>query len=166
MTTNRYYYAAHSYMGINFTYDSPCWTVHVFNSKRDRDEWVSENDYDQGNVVSEAITAKTAYKIAPDILTAKNVWNARRTSYHNPVMRLHDYINAHKQFTYTGTIWGEYSGKLSRKDVYRTLDCLDHDNPTMTDGPINPFDYGYYIQSDNLCYYGPSTHETVLTPIR
>ncbi|MCM0758470.1 hypothetical protein M7775_07770 [Sporomusa sphaeroides DSM 2875] len=60
------WYAGHSYMGINFTYDSPCWKAYVFNSKQERDQWVKENEYDQctGNYVAETIDKKTAYKIA------------------------------------------------------------------------------------------------------
>ena len=60
------WYAGYSYMGINFTYDSPCWRVAVFRSKKERDKWVERNRYSQdtGNIVAEVITAKTAMKIA------------------------------------------------------------------------------------------------------
>lgn len=69
MTKQRYYYAAHSYMGLNYTYDSPCWVVYVFPTKQERDLWVDENEYDQstGNYVAEAISCDTARKIAPDL---------------------------------------------------------------------------------------------------
>ena len=65
----KYYYAGHSYMGLNYTYDSPCWMVYAFTSKADRDQWVSDNEYSQatGNYVAEAITADTARQIAPDL---------------------------------------------------------------------------------------------------
>lgn len=63
--TKKHYYAGYSYMGINYTYDSPCWTAKVFFNKKDRDQWVEENEYnDQGNLVMEAIPSKIAYKIA------------------------------------------------------------------------------------------------------
>ena len=61
----KHYYAAHSYMGINFTYDSPCWSAYVFYSKKERDQWVEDGKYnDQGNLVKEAVSRKTAFKIA------------------------------------------------------------------------------------------------------
>jgi len=65
----RFFYAAHSYMGLDYTYNSPCWLVYIFNSKKDRDSWVSKNEYSQesGNYVAMAVNAKTAYKIAPDL---------------------------------------------------------------------------------------------------
>lgn len=63
--TKRHYYAGYSYMGINFTYDSPCWESFAFDSKKERDNWVNENRYnDQGNIVAEAITRRVAFKIA------------------------------------------------------------------------------------------------------
>jgi hypothetical protein len=62
MTKN--YYGAHSYMGTNYTYDSPCWVLHVFQSAKERDEWCNSNEYnDQGNIVKESVSAKTACKI-------------------------------------------------------------------------------------------------------
>lgn len=60
----RHYYAGHSYMGVNFTYASPCWTVFVFDSKRDRDAWVYEHMYRNGNIVAEPITREIAWRIA------------------------------------------------------------------------------------------------------
>lgn len=57
MATNRKFYAGHSYMGVNFTYDSPCWIAYAFQSKRDRDQWLSEHEYSpEGNLVAEPIT--------------------------------------------------------------------------------------------------------------
>jgi len=58
------YYAGHSYMGIDMSYDSDCWSVYMFETKTERDKWVWDNRYsDQGNIVSEAISRKVAYKI-------------------------------------------------------------------------------------------------------
>lgn len=63
--TNKHYYAGHSYMGIKYTYDSPCWTAYTFDSKKERDQFVENGEYnDQGNRVAEVIDRKTAYKIA------------------------------------------------------------------------------------------------------
>lgn len=64
---NRSYYAAHSYMGINYTYDSPCWQVYVFADRRTRDEWVAKNEYNNGNLVAQTVTRREAEKIAPDL---------------------------------------------------------------------------------------------------
>ena len=62
---NKHYYAGHSYMGTNFTYDSPCWVAYRFDSKAERDKFVNENEYnEQGNKVKEAISRKIAFKIA------------------------------------------------------------------------------------------------------
>lgn len=60
---NRYFYAGQSYMGTNFSYDSPCWKAYRFESKKARDEFVSKNEYKDGNRVTEEITQKTAMKI-------------------------------------------------------------------------------------------------------
>ena len=65
----KHYYAAHSHMGLNYTYDSPCWLVYSFLSEWERDEWVKAHEYSQdtGNYVAEAVNYKTACKIAPDL---------------------------------------------------------------------------------------------------
>jgi hypothetical protein len=61
----RHYYAGHSYMGINFTYDSPCWLLHVFFTKKERDKWVWEHRYDdQSNLVADVVKKDDAEKIA------------------------------------------------------------------------------------------------------
>jgi hypothetical protein len=57
------FFAGYSYMGVNFTYGSPCWSVFMFGSKKDRDEWVAQNEYADGNVKAQAITQKIAYRI-------------------------------------------------------------------------------------------------------
>ena len=71
MTSNMHYYAAHSYMGLNYTYDSPCWSLYVFDSKKERDDWVNENEYSQdtGNYVAMAVDKKTAIKLCPWLRT-------------------------------------------------------------------------------------------------
>ncbi len=61
--TIRYFYAAHSYMGMNYTYDSPCWKAYRFEKKAERDAWVDKNEYKDGNRVAESVTLKIAYKI-------------------------------------------------------------------------------------------------------
>jgi hypothetical protein len=59
----RFFYAAKSFMGINFTYDSPCWKAYRFDSAKARDEWVKDNEYENGNLVAEAVTRKIAMRI-------------------------------------------------------------------------------------------------------
>ena len=58
------YYAAYSSYGINVTYDSGGWAVHVFQTKQERDAWVAQDDA-TGTPKREAITAKQANKISP-----------------------------------------------------------------------------------------------------
>ena len=57
---HRHYYAASSYMGINYTYDSPCWSLQAFDSKIERDNWVDEDTQHR-----ESVDQKTARKICP-----------------------------------------------------------------------------------------------------
>lgn len=79
--SNKYYYAAHSSHGTNFTYDSPVWMVHAFKTKKERDNWVNADDYPNGNPTRESVTAETAYKIAPDLRTER-VQSAHRVVLH------------------------------------------------------------------------------------
>jgi hypothetical protein len=59
----RHFFAGYSYMGINFTYESPCWTVFMFDSKKERDTWVAKNEYVDRNIRAQAISQKIAYQI-------------------------------------------------------------------------------------------------------
>jgi len=59
----QHYYAAHSYMGMNYTYDSPCWMVYRFTSNEARRDWLQANAYDGRQYVAESVTRKTAAKI-------------------------------------------------------------------------------------------------------
>lgn len=83
----RYYYAGHSYMGVDFTYDSPCWVLHVFQTKEQRDNWVWNNRYnDQNNIVAEVTSEKDAVKIASrkaldDIRSAALPWRELESQY-------------------------------------------------------------------------------------
>lgn len=64
----RKFYAGYCQYGTNVSYDSlggTAWKAYAFNSKKDRDEWLKENEYDaRGNVVAEPISQKLAYKLA------------------------------------------------------------------------------------------------------
>lgn len=60
----RHYYAGKSYMGTNYSYDSACWTAYAFDSKVERDTWLAEHEYKDGNRVAEVIDRATAHKIA------------------------------------------------------------------------------------------------------
>ena len=70
----RYYYAAESTMGLSFTYDSPCWLVLAFTSKKARDDHRKAHP----DTVEE-VDVKTAMKIAPELRT-KTPDNAWRVS--------------------------------------------------------------------------------------
>lgn len=59
----RYFYAAKSYMGLEFTYDSPCWKAYRFESAKARDAWLQENNYRDGKLVAESVSRKVAMKI-------------------------------------------------------------------------------------------------------
>lgn len=61
----KYFYAAYSSMGLNFTYDSPCWMVHAFTSQQERDQFTKTCDN------AETVDSKTAVKIAPELKTKK-----------------------------------------------------------------------------------------------
>lgn len=63
---SKHYYAAHSYMGTHFTYDSPCWSLHVFSDKEDRDAWLREMEITK----AEKITANVAKIIDRDMAKA------------------------------------------------------------------------------------------------
>lgn len=54
----RKYYGASSAYGVNVTYDSPGWSVHVFEDKKSRDAWVGESPN------REVITLANAKRIA------------------------------------------------------------------------------------------------------
>lgn len=63
----KHFYAAHSSMGLNFTYDSPCWFVYAFNSAQERDTWLAKNQYDGQKYVAKAVERSEAIKIAPEL---------------------------------------------------------------------------------------------------
>ena len=80
-------------------------------------------------------------------------------------MKLRDWINEHENFTYTGTIWGEYVGPLTAAEVIQCLDVLEHNNPDLINHPTVSGDTtaaGYYLQAGNLHYKGYGTLEMVL----
>ena len=56
------YYAEHCLYGVNTSYDSfnrQAYSFFVFDSKKERDEWVSKNAYDSyGKLVAAATTLK------------------------------------------------------------------------------------------------------------
>lgn len=58
------YYAGYSYMGVEYAYDSPCWCIHAFRSRKERDRWVTEHEYRDGNRVAEAVSYRDAARIA------------------------------------------------------------------------------------------------------
>jgi hypothetical protein len=45
------------------TYDSPCWKVLRFKSKKERDEYVEKYQYQNGNICLESISKDIAEKI-------------------------------------------------------------------------------------------------------
>ena len=83
---HKHYYAAHSYMGLNYTYDSPCWTLTAFDDLEERDAYVAADSEH-----TEAVTAKSARKICPwlrknnphDNQTGYYTYNTGRAINHN-----------------------------------------------------------------------------------
>lgn len=69
------FYAGYSRMGVNFTYDSPCWSLFGFATKAARDKYVDENYYDadSGNIVMEAVSRKDAEKILGRSLDSQGI---------------------------------------------------------------------------------------------
>jgi hypothetical protein len=62
------FFAAHSHMGIEYPYDSPCWVVYAFGTKQERDSWVAVHEYNEnGNRVAKVVTKREAIKIAPEL---------------------------------------------------------------------------------------------------
>jgi len=63
------YYGGYNPYGTNFTYfrtfdsDVVAWSVAVFANKSDRNKWVNDDDYPQGNPTREVITRNIARKI-------------------------------------------------------------------------------------------------------
>lgn len=58
------YYAGYSYMGVGYAYDSSCWTLHVFDSRQERNAWCEDcYDPDTGNIVVEPVTRRAAERI-------------------------------------------------------------------------------------------------------
>lgn len=87
---SKHYYAGCNSYGTNFTYDSAGWDVHVFESKKERDNWVSEDSYSCGNPTREVIDRNIARNIVGQ--RVKLVWNEsgdmgwfeEDNSYYNP----------------------------------------------------------------------------------
>jgi hypothetical protein len=65
--SEKYFFAAHSHIGLNYTYDSPCWLVYAFGTKQERDAWVTSHEYENGNRVAQSVTKREAIKIAPEL---------------------------------------------------------------------------------------------------
>jgi hypothetical protein len=82
------YYAAHSYMGTDYTFNSPCWVAYQFNSKADRDAWLEGNEYKDGKRVAQSVTRKSVEQIvgrqseslSMDIISDVELWHLRRNS--------------------------------------------------------------------------------------
>lgn len=54
----RNWYAGYCRFGINIVFCPQYWDVHVFDSKKERDEWVDKHYYENNNVVATAIKYK------------------------------------------------------------------------------------------------------------
>lgn len=59
----KYFYAAQSDKGLNMSYNSTCWIVHAFTTRKKRDTYVNKHSED-----TETVTSTIAYKIAPDLI--------------------------------------------------------------------------------------------------
>jgi hypothetical protein len=62
----RKFYAGSNNYGTSFTYESDGWSVHMFESKSERDAWVDADRYPNGNPTRETIDLLTAKRIQPD----------------------------------------------------------------------------------------------------
>ena len=58
-TQHKHYYAASSSMGLNYTWDSPCWSLFAFDSKKERDEFADDSETHQ------SVSLADARKISP-----------------------------------------------------------------------------------------------------
>jgi hypothetical protein len=60
--TEKYFFAAQSYMGLEYT------LVYAFGTKQERDSWVKSHEYNEnGNRVAQVVTKREAIKIAPEL---------------------------------------------------------------------------------------------------
>jgi hypothetical protein len=50
-------------MGLNFTYDSPCWSVYRFDSQKERELWMKDHEYCDNKWVAQVATRKEAEKV-------------------------------------------------------------------------------------------------------
>lgn len=81
---HKHFYAASSYMGLNYTWDSPCWTLTAYDTAKERDAAV---DADSNTM---AVSLATARKICPwlrkcnphDDPTGYYTYNTGRTVHH------------------------------------------------------------------------------------
>lgn len=66
----KHYYVGCSYMGLDYTYDSPCWKACKFDTKKERDEWLRKNEYnaESSKYVAEKITFADALTIAHNVI--------------------------------------------------------------------------------------------------
>lgn len=64
ISTSRKVYAVHSYMGLDYTIDSPCYVAYQFDDKASRAAWLDEHAYSDGQYVARAATKAEAYKVA------------------------------------------------------------------------------------------------------
>ena len=62
MERKRRYYAKYNSYGVDFVPDCGFWDVLVFNSKKERDDWVEGNCYDGNNYVAACLYAKNVNK--------------------------------------------------------------------------------------------------------
>lgn len=51
-------------MGLNYTYDSPCWKIYEFEGKQEMEKYLDHHEYKDGKFVAQQVTKKIAMKIA------------------------------------------------------------------------------------------------------
>ena len=62
------FYAGYNKFGINFTFDPNYWHCYAFQTKKERDDWVSTHEYNpdiNSGYIACAITEKDMRKIVP-----------------------------------------------------------------------------------------------------
>lgn len=72
---NKHFYAGHSYMGTEFTFDSGCWKLYRFATKSARSAWLENNERRDEKLVAEEVTRVDAARIAGGTRNLDNgVW--------------------------------------------------------------------------------------------
>ena len=70
------FYAGYNKFGINFVYSSEYWHCYAFQTKKERDDWVSEHEYNP-NINSGYIACSITVKDMEKIVPCNKTWQIR-----------------------------------------------------------------------------------------